>query len=312
MSTAPPRILPRRRPFKAMLDATVGFIAVSLLSALRWTNRQRLANLLGRLMRWAGPWLPEHRIGRANLAAAFPDKSPAEIDAILAGVWDNLGRVAAEFAHLDRLKVLDLEHGDDGSADVFYDRVTNDRFVAVREQGQPTLIFAAHLANWEIPALAAAAHGLHSNILYRRPNIKAVNDAVLQMRAGCMGTLVPAGLDAPVRLADALERGEHVGMLVDQHHVRGVDVVFFGRWVKANPLIAQLARLTGCPIRGVRIVRLPDGNRFRGELTEPLTLPRTADGKVDLQGTMQAITSMIEGWVREHPEQWLWLHRRWR
>jgi Kdo2-lipid IVA lauroyltransferase/acyltransferase len=101
-------------------------------------------------------------------------------------------------------------------------------------------------------------------------------------------------------------------MLVDQHESRGVDVTFFGRTCKANPLIAQLARHTNCFVRGLRVVRLPDGNHFRGELTEPLDLPRDAQGEVDIQGTMQLITSVIEGWVREHPEQWLWLHRRWR
>ena len=132
------------------------------------------------------------------------------------------------------------------------------------------------------------------------------------MRAGCMGNLIPSGLDAPVRLLHALERGEHVGMLVDQHMVKGVDVVFFGRWAKANPLIAQLARHSGAAIRGVRVVRQGDGNSFWGELTDEIAPARDADGKVDIQGTMQIITGIVEGWVREHPEQWLWLHRRWR
>jgi KDO2-lipid IV(A) lauroyltransferase len=77
-------------------------------------------------------------------------------------------------------------------------------------------------------------------------------------------------------------------------------------------LLAQLARHTGCPVRGARIIRQPDGNSFWGEVTEPLDLPRGADGLPDIAGTMQAATSVIEGWVRERPEQWLWLHRRWR
>ena len=127
-----------------------------------------------------------------------------------------------------------------------------------------------------------------------------------------MGTLVPSGFGAPLRLANTLQRGGHVAMLVDQHDSKGVDVTFFGRTCKVSPLIGQLAHHTECMIRGVRIVRLPDGNHFWGEVTEPLDLPRDAKGLVDVQQTMQKITTVIEGWVREHPEQWLWLHRRWR
>jgi Kdo2-lipid IVA lauroyltransferase/acyltransferase len=104
----------------------------------------------------------------------------------------------------------------------------------------------------------------------------------------------------------------HVGMLVDQHFTKGVDVTFFGRPCKANPLIALLARQIECPIHGMRVVRLPDGNSFWGEMTDPIDPPRDAEGRIDIDGTMQAITTVIEGWVREHPEQWLWLHRRWR
>ena len=62
----------------------------------------------------------------------------------------------------------------------------------------------------------------------------------------------------------------------------------------------------------MRVVRLPDRNRFRVELTEAIEPVRDAEGKIDVAGTMQAITDVVEGWVREHPEQWLWLHRRWR
>ena len=101
-------------------------------------------------------------------------------------------------------------------------------------------------------------------------------------------------------------------MLVDQHFVRGVDVSFFGRRCKANPLIAQLARLVECPIHGAHMVRLPGLDRFRIDMTDEIAPARGPDGKVDIEGTMQVITSVVEGWVREHPEQWLWVHRRWR
>jgi KDO2-lipid IV(A) lauroyltransferase len=301
------------RPLKRLFDRVLGAMTVAALAGLRRINRQRMANVLGRLMRTIGPWFPEHKIGRENLRAAFPDKSPAEIEKILASVWDNLGRVAAEFAHIDRVVIHHPNHPErSDDPDVTCDELTYTRLEQLGKSKKPNLIFAAHLANWEIPALAPRAFGFPASILYRRPNIGGASDAIVDMRARCMGNMVAAGLDAPLKLGRALERGEHVAVLVDQHTSQGVDVVFFGRWAKANPLIAQLARLTGASIHGVRAIRLPDGNHFRGEFTDEIVPVRDQEGRIDIRATMQAITSVVEGWVREHPEQWLWLHRRWR
>jgi KDO2-lipid IV(A) lauroyltransferase len=297
---------------KRAINLVLGWITIAALAMLRRINRQRMANMLGRLMRVVGPWFPEHKIGRQNLAAAFPEKSVDEIETILAGVWDNLGRVAAEFAHIDQITMRDPAKPQSGGPDVTFDDVAYQRFLRLQANGKPCLVFAAHLANWELPALTPRHFGIRSSILYRRPNIGGASDAVVAMRERCMGNMIPAGLDAPVKLGRALEQGDYVAMLVDQHTTQGVDVIFFGRWVKASPLIAQLARLTGAPIHGIRAIRLPDGNHFHGEFGEEIVPPRAADGRIDIQGTMQAITSVVEGWVREHPEQWLWLHRRWR
>jgi KDO2-lipid IV(A) lauroyltransferase len=294
---------------KAAINEFLGRLIVPFFKMLRRFDRKRMANIAAGLMRFFGPWLKEQRIGRANLVAAFPEKSPEEIEKILGGVWDNLGRVAAEFSHIDRLHIRNPNQS--GPEDIVYSPETEARFLQLQIR-KPALLFTAHLANWEIPAYAAAAHDLHLHILYRRPNIAAFDLAIHEVRSDTMGTLVAAGLDAPVRLLRALENGDHVAMLVDQNYGKGVDVMFFGRSCKANPLIAQLARHLECPIHGTRVVRLADQDRFRIDLTEEIPPVRDAEGKVDIQGTMQAITSVIEGWVREHPEQWLWLHRRWR
>lgn len=295
---------------KAAADATLGLLAVGMLRAIRATSRTGMSDFAGGFMRRLGPRLKEHEIGRANLAAAFPEKSAAEIEEILQAVWDNLGRVAAEFAHIDRLQMFEPDPHDQG--DMLYTQAVYERFKHLRDDGKPALIFAAHLANWELPALVASKYRLDTTVLYRRPNIGAVSDAIIQIRKDSMGTLVPTGLDAPLKLLRVLEAGGHVAMLVDQHYVNGVDVTFFGRVCKANPFIARLARHIDCPIHGTRVVRLPDKRRFRVDLTEAIEPRRDADGKVDIAGTMQAVTSVVEDWVREHPEQWLWVHRRWR
>ncbi len=295
------------RGAKFAFDSAAGMLVALLLRAVRHFDRIRTSNLFAAFLRTVGPWLPEHRIGRANLAAAFPEKSPAEVEQILIGVWDNLGRVVAEFAHLDRLTI-----GDPNNLPYLkFDRANAARFDRVRDDGKPALVFAAHLANWELPAIMAAAFGLDALVLYRRPNVGSIADAVIALRKDSMGTLVPTDAIAPFKLARALEANRHVAMLVDQHYVKGVEVTFFGRRCRANPLIANLARHVECPIHGTRIIRVPDGS-FRGEITEEIPPVRDAEGRIDVQGTMQAITTVVEGWVREHPQQWLWLHRRWR
>jgi KDO2-lipid IV(A) lauroyltransferase len=297
-----------QRGSKRLLDAVIGASAVGVMGAFKRMDRRRSANFVAALMRKAGPRLKEHRIGRDNLRAAYPEKSDAEIETILSGVWDNLGRVAAEFVHLDELRFGDGT----APAQVMLSPETAVRYQQVRAAGRPVIAFAAHLANWELPAVAVKSLGFPSAILFRLPNIRAIGDAIVKLRAPLMGDLIPTGLDAPVRLARLLQSGVPVGMVVDQHYSKGVEVTFFGRRCKANPLIAQLASRTGAVIHGVRVVRLPDRNSFWGEFTEEIPAPRTADGSLDIAGTMQAITAVIEGWVREHPEQWLWLHRRWR
>jgi KDO2-lipid IV(A) lauroyltransferase len=307
-----PRRLPHAisRRLKAIGHAIIGRAFVLSIGFIRLVDRRRMANFASFVTRKLGPLLKEQRIGRDQLAAAYPDKSPAEIADILSGVWDNLGRVAVEFAHIGNLHIRDPERP--GPEDITYDQRTFDIFHRLRMDNKPGLIFTAHLANWELSAYVAAAYKLDLHVLYRQPNIAAVRQAVLETRAGVMGTLTRTGFDAPVKLLRVLEAGGHVAMLVDQYNVQGVDVMFFGRVCKANPLIAQLARHVECPIHGARVVRLPGRDRFRVELTEEIAPARDADGRIDVAATMQIITSVVEGWVREHPEQWLWMHRRWR
>jgi KDO2-lipid IV(A) lauroyltransferase len=294
---------------KPVAEAAVGALTVALLRTTRYFDPIKTADLFGKIARRIGPLMREQKIGRANLTAAFPEKSPQEIETILAGVWDNLGRIGAEFAHLDHIWEHDPAHPEESRIEI--ETRTHELFAQLRLDEKPALIFACHLGNWEMPALAAVAHGLDATILYRRPNIASADRAIERMRAVKMGTLIPSGRDAPLRLAEALQNGHHVAMLVDQYLTNGVEVTFFGRKTKANPMMARLLRQVECPIHGVRIIRLP-GHRFRAELSEEVPPVRDAAGKIDIQGTMQAITTVVEGWVREYPDQWLWLHRRWR
>lgn len=288
-------------------DRVLGRLIKWTLRLLRRTNPDRASDFCGRMARRLGPWLPAHRIGQSNLRAAFPDKGPDWIETTLRDAWENLGRVAGEYVHLVRL--WDYDPARPNSGRIMTDAA--DLFEALRHDGKPALCFAAHLGNWELPAVAAAAHGLPSAVVYRMPNNKAVAREITRIRAPLMGRLIRTRAQAALEMAAALENGEHLGVLVDQHFSRGVDVTFFGRTCKANPSIARLARRFDCPVVGVRVIRLP-GQRFEIRAAGPFSLPRDGSGEVDVAATTQLITSVIEGWIREHPGQWLWFHRRWR
>mgnify|MGYP002423532367 CR=1 FL=1 len=200
---------------KPLASAAVGALTVGLLRTTRYFDPIKTANLFGRIAQLIGPLFREQRIGRANLTAAFPEKSPEEIEKILAGVWDNLGRLAAEFAHIDQVWDHDEAHPERGRIEI--PKRTHELFHQLRLDGKPALIFASHLGNWELPALAAVAHGLDTAVLFRRPNIASADRAIEELRSVNMGTLIPSGRDAPIKLAQALQNGQHAAMLVDQY-----------------------------------------------------------------------------------------------
>jgi len=296
-----------RRKMTLFGDRILGLLVKWLIRVFRHTDPAWLAAFCGGVARRIGPWLPAHRIGQDGLRHAFPEKDAAWIEATLGESWENLGRVAGEYVHMDRIWDFDPDAPQTGRI------ITDDAplFLSLRDDGKPALCFAAHLGNWELPAIAAHAHGLPSAVVYRMPNNKAVAKEIIRIRAPLMGRMIRTRAQAALEMAGSLEAGEHLGMLVDQHFSRGVDVTFFGRRCKANPSIARLARRFDCPVVGVRVIRQPD-QRFRVEGFGPYDLPRDVTGQIDVQAATQMIISVIEGWIREYPGQWLWFHRRWR
>ena len=297
------------RRLQSAADAVLAALVRALFAMVRGLGPDRAADLGGFVARSLGPLLPVHRVAMDNIRHAFPDKTPAEHRAIAREAWDNLGRVACEYVHMDALWDFDPDRPNHGRIQASEEMVA--RYLALAEDGRPALIFAAHLANWELPAVAAAKHGLPSAVLYRTPNNRRIAQDILALRANTMGELIAASVAAPVRMMEALDRGVHVGMLVDQRFGRGPRVEFFGRPAASNPLLARLARRFDCPVHGVRAIRLP-GGRFRLELTEAIALPRDAQGRVDVDAATALVNRIVEGWIREHPGQWLWMHRRWR
>ena len=256
--------------------------------------------------RWLGPRLKRHEIAMENLAIAFPEKSVEEREKIASDSWAQMAQTLLEYFYLDQVFDMDVETGESDRIEV----KNSDQYLKLRDDGLPAILFTGHLANFELLPLVADRFGLKLLSMFRQPNNKYAAKRVAQARNVVSENLVPSGEGASFQLMSALERGDHVGLLVDQKFRRGIMVPFFGKDAPANPLLAKLARRYGCPVHGARTVRLPNG-RFRLEITEELDLPRDENGDVDIRGTTVLVNRIVEDWVREHPEQWLWIHRRW-
>ena len=268
---------------------------------------EKSINLAERLARFLSPILPRTRLVRRNLALTFPEKSPAQINEIARGVWGNVGRTIAEYVFLDQLIDIDPDHPERGRIEI----VGAEQFIKLRESGRPVVIFTAHTGNWGILPVAAAAYGLNVTALFRPPNNRFLAKRVLKARRTEGGHLVPSRAGAAWALASVLDKNGAVGLLSDQAFTRGPRITFFDREVSANPLAAKLARQFNCDIHPARCICLP-GGRFRIELLEPIEINRSEDGNVDMVATTQTVADIIESWVREYPEQWLWLHDRWK
>ncbi|MEF2552983.1 lipid A biosynthesis lauroyl acyltransferase [Aurantimonas sp. A2-1-M11] len=260
-----------------------------------------------RTARLIGPWSSRHRLAVDNLRQAFPEKDAAWVERIARENWGQMGRLAAEFVFLDDIFDLDPESLRSGRIEV--DGV--EIFAELRERKGPFIFFTAHLGCFELLPIAAASFGLEFTALFRQPNNRYIAREVQAARRTSGGHMVPSKAGAAWSLAGILQRSGSVGMLVDQKFRKGVKTTFFGRECQTNPLLPKLARQYDCEIYPARSIRLPDG-RYRLELQHRLELPRSANGEIDVAATCQVLNDVVEGWVREHPEQWMWFHDRWK
>ena len=277
-----------------MIAALAGGVVALL--PLDWAS-----GLGGALGRWIGPHLGISRRARRNLRDAMPELGPPESEAVIRGMWDNLGRIAFEYPHLRRIEVFaqggrvearGLEH--------------LDRAIAAKRS---VIMFSGHLGNWEIAALAAGQYGIDVAQIYRAANNPIIDRMVARLR-GQSGELIPKGSVASRRAVAALRRGGHLSLLADQKLNDGIPVPFFGRDAMTAPALAVLALRFQCDVLPVRVERL-NGARFRLTVYPALPMPQTGDRDADTAALMSAVNQTLETWIRERPEQWFWLHRRW-
>ncbi|WP_425403078.1 lysophospholipid acyltransferase family protein [Hwanghaeella sp.] len=254
------------------------------------------------VFRVVGPFLRADKVARRNLKQCYPDMPQAEVDRIVRAVWDNLGRGAGEWGQVDLIPTM----GPKSRVEIVGEEIMNK----VIADGRPFIAVSAHMGNWEIASLVPAHRGAPLVNVYRTASIPIVDYLFRKIRGRFSREMIPKGGANARRIIAALKAGHPLGLLVDQKLNEGMPIPFFGRDAMTPSAPAELALRFNCPLVPVRIERLPNV-RFRLTIYPPMEIPETGNRKEDVRIMLTRMNAMIEEWVRDKPEQWFWVHRRW-
>jgi KDO2-lipid IV(A) lauroyltransferase len=245
------------------------------------------------------------QVGMRNLAIAFPEKTEAERVRILRGEFASLGRQLAEVCHFPEYT---LENVDDV---VVYDGFEN--FERAQARGKGVLLFAGHFGGWELSSFVLSMHGHWMHVLMRGMDNEYLGQLILHYRT--MHGNKAVDKDDFVRgLLSAMRKNEVVGMLMDTNMTppQGIFVDFFGvrACTAAGP--ARIALKTDAAVVPTFTIWDEKLGKYRLRFDPAVELVRTGDLEADINANTQKLTSVIEDYVRQYPEQWRWVHRRWK
>jgi KDO2-lipid IV(A) lauroyltransferase len=250
--------------------------------------------------------LPRLRgVGQRNLKLALPELGAAERERILRGVFRSLGWQLAEFCRMDRYTTANTKDW------ICYEGLENYR--QAQAEGKGVLIVTGHLGAWELSSYYHSLMGNPMGMVIRRLDNRRLDAFVNGIRCR-HGNKVLHKDDFARGLVTAMRRGETVGILMDTNMTppQGVFVEYFGQQACTAQGLARVALKTGAAVLPGFVVWEAAEGRYVLHFGERIRVEKSGDAETDAVALTQAFTRVIESWVRRYPEQWLWIHRRWK
>ncbi len=300
------RILPLSKIVRYLLEAIPVFIFYKFFACLPYKTASSIGGAIARSL---GILLPVSKIADNNLRRVFPEQSDLERRKIIVGVWDNLGRLVGEMPKLHTLPIVDDPAKRPTTPHIFVENA--HLFQNFHRQQQNVLFVSAHLGNWEVLAHIAQYYNMPFIRVFRKANNPFVNSLIQRNRRGVEGGFAPKGAEGARILFKNLKNKKNLGFLIDQKMNDGLEVPFFGHPAMTASAIVDLAVRFQLPIIPAQCIREKNGS-FRLIMHEVL---RVEAGELDdtkRVAVLMQLHALFEEWIRQHPEQWLWLHRRWK
>jgi KDO2-lipid IV(A) lauroyltransferase len=243
--------------------------------------------------------------GLRNLELAFPEWSEERREKTLRREYRNLGYLLAEFAQMSSYTP------EVARSLIQYDGLEN--YLAARDRGKGVLVLTGHLGAWELSSFHHSLMGYPMGMVIRRLDNPLVDEFVNRIR--CLhGNKVLHKDDFARGLIAAMRQGETVGILMDTNMTppQGVFVPFFGRMAATASGMARVASKTGASVVPGFLLWDEDKESYVLRFGEEIELESTGDAERDAVANTARFTSVIESYVRAYPDQWLWMHRRWK
>jgi KDO2-lipid IV(A) lauroyltransferase len=295
----------RRGRLRERLEYLVLRTAVGVLGLLPLAAALRVGEVIAFFVYLAD--VPHRRVGMQNLAIAFPERPLAARRRILRASFLNLGRMAAELAHLPRLTPERLRQM------VRFEDETWWREAVTWERSTGVLVLSGHFGNWELLVFAHGMRGHPVHMVHRAIANSLVDRWLNDLRTRAGTRTIRKSVGAGGVLQALRERGLLV-LPIDQNSTRGLGVFvdFFGLPASTNAGMARIALRTDAPIVPVFIVREGRSARHRVHVLPILEAERSGDSEADVRRNTQRFTAVFEEMVRRYPEHWLWMHKRWK
>jgi len=275
---------------------------LSALGAVSFSSARKVGRWLGGLGH--APLGIRRNVVQRQIAAAFPEASPRDVQALVREAYNHFGEVLVETALLPKL-------GRQGILDLFRETEGFEAIEAAHAAGKGIILITGHFGNWELAGAYVAARGIPIEVIVRRMNNPLFDSYISRTRAGA-GMIVVHDRDAVKRTPRAFKAGHAVAFVADQGvlGLASTFVPFFGRPAKTPRGPAVFAMRFRLPTFFVAAVREPDG-KYRCVVT-PVEIPDTGDREKDVDRVVASYTSILESWVRKYPGQYFWHHRRWK
>ena len=279
-------------------DPVIGILAIFLWGLFRVLPLDVASWFGGWLGRVFSVFLPsKNKVALFNLKRCFPEKTDAERKKILSGMWQHLGRMIGEIPHgrkmEKRIQIKGKEYVEEA-----------------KKLGKGGFLASGHVGNWELIGPVLMSMGTPLHLVYRAANNPWIERFIFSRRRVKGIHLIPKGTAGARLMIELLRNKEYIGILCDQKLREGIDVPFFGYPAKTAPAIATLSLKYDLSIIPILVSR-EKGAHYTCYFSKIMDLPNSGDKTADTYQLMLSINKMLEGWIQEHPEQWLWIHHRW-